>query len=267
MKSIVITGSSRGIGLGLAKEFLKRGCSVTISARGKNKLDEEVRNLSEEFGGDKVCGRPCDVTDYDQVQQLWDAAVEKFGRVDIWLNNAGVSPPLKLLWELEPAQIAPVINTNITGLMYGCKVALQGMLKQGCGQIYNFEGHGSNDSTRAGMTVYGTTKRAVRYLSESLLDETEDKPVQIGTISPGIVVTDLLLEDLRHMTPERLAEVKVIFNVLADTVETVTPYLAEEVLKNDKTDAKISWLTPEKTQARFEDPEYLERDLLSRFGI
>ncbi|MBW1856581.1 MAG: SDR family NAD(P)-dependent oxidoreductase, partial [Deltaproteobacteria bacterium] len=117
MKSVVITGSSKGIGLGLAKEFLKRECSVTLSARSKNRLDEAVKKLGEEFGADKVMGQTCDVTDITQVQALWDAAKQKFSKVDIWINNAGITNPTRLLWELDPAEIAPVINTNITGLI------------------------------------------------------------------------------------------------------------------------------------------------------
>ena len=81
MKSVVITGSTRGIGLGLAKEFLKRGCSVAISSRSKDKLNQKVKNLGEAFGEDKVIGQPCDVTDSNQVQALWDAARQGFGKV------------------------------------------------------------------------------------------------------------------------------------------------------------------------------------------
>ncbi len=91
MKTVVITGSSRGIGLGLAKEFLKRDCSVVISARSKDRLDQEVINLGNEFGADRVMGKTCDMNNYDQVESLWNAAKEKFGKVDIWINNAGIS--------------------------------------------------------------------------------------------------------------------------------------------------------------------------------
>ena len=267
MKSVVITGSSKGIGLGLAKEFLKRECSIALSARSKNKLDEEVRKLGEEFGADKVMGQTCDVTDIKQVQALWDAAKQKFNKVDIWINNAGITNPTRLLWELDPAEITPVINTNITGLIYCSQVALKGMLEQEFGQIYNMEGFGSGDMTRPGMTIYGTTKRAVRYFTESLIEEAKDKPVQIGTLGPGMVVTDFMLDDLRQMPKEQQEEVKTVYNILADKVETITPFLVENILKNDKTGTKIDWLTPEKANARFEDEKYLTRDILGEFGF
>ncbi len=76
MKVVLITGSSKGIGLGLAKEFLKKDCAVVISARGKEKLDQEVVNLGNDFESDRVMGKTCDMSDFDQVEALWNAAKE-----------------------------------------------------------------------------------------------------------------------------------------------------------------------------------------------
>ncbi len=171
-----------------------------------------------------------------------------------------------MLWELDPKEISSVVNTNIIGLMFGCRVAIKGMLEQGSGQVFNFEGHGSNDMVLAGLTPYGTTKRAVRYLTESLVAELEGKPVIVGTIGPGMVITDLLINDLKNMTEEDREQAKIIFNILGDKVETVTPYLAEKVLENTSQGAKIDWLTEEIAQERFADDAYLERDLLAEFG-
>ncbi|MCP4714816.1 MAG: SDR family oxidoreductase [Deltaproteobacteria bacterium] len=267
MKSVIITGSSRGIGLGMAQEFLKRGCAVTLSARSRQKLGEEAQRLAQEFGGDRVFSQPCDVNDPAQLQALWDAAHAKFGRVDIWINNAGISTSTIPLWELDSRQIESVVHTNLTGTIYGCQVAIKGMLEQGSGQIYNFEGHGSNDMVLAGLSVYGSTKRAVRYFTESLIEETKETPVQVGAIGPGMVITDLLLNDLRNMPPEKFEMAKITFNVLGDKVETVTPWLVEGVLNNTETGARIDWLTEEKANARFADEAYIERDLLGEFGF
>ena len=201
------------------------------------------------------------------MQALWDAAKEKFGRVDIWINNAGMYATTVPLWELDTAEIAPVVNTNLTGLIYGCQVAVNGMIAQGSGQIYNFEGFGSNDMIRDGLSVYGATKRAVRYFTDALIEETREIPVQVGTLNPGIVMTDLLLNDMRRMSPENLEMVKITFNALGDKVEMVTPFLVEEMLKNTQTGARIQWLTKEKINERFEDDKYLERDLVGEFGL
>jgi len=267
MKTVVITGSSKGIGLGMAREFLKRGCSVVLSARNEKNLHNAVRSLKETYGQDKVSGQPCDVTDFNQVEALWNAAQKFCEMVHIWINNAGITNPTRLLWEVDPSDISKVITTNIIGVIYGSQVALKGMIEQGAGQIYNMEGFGSGDMMRAGMTLYGTTKRATRYFTESLVQEAENLPVQICTLGPGMVVTDFMLDDLHQLSEEKREETKIVYNILADKVETVTPFLVEEILKNDKTGAKIDWLTTEKANARFEDEAYLNRNLLGEFGL
>lgn len=267
MKVVVITGSTRGIGHGMAIEFLKRGCRVMLSGRSQANVDAEVRQLAGQYGSDRVSGKACEVVDYKQIQSLWDAAVNTFGRVDIWINNAGCTHLTKLLAEMDIEQIKPVIDTNITGMIYGSKIALQGMLKQGFGQIYNMEGHGSNDSKMPGLSVYGTSKRALRYMTESLIEETENTPVQICFLSPGIVLTDFLINGMRKRTPEELESIKPILNCLADTVETVTPFLVENILGNDKHGVEIAWLTDEKANERLNSDEYFSRDLFSQYGL
>jgi len=267
MKAIVITGSTRGIGRGMAIEFLKRGCQVMLSGRSQATVDAEVQWLAEQYGADKVSGTPCEVVDHKQVKALWDAAHNRFGRVDIWINNAGVTHTTKHLAEMDIEEIKPVIDTNITGMIYGSKIALEGMLKQGFGQIYNMEGHGSNDSKLAGVSVYGTSKRALRYFTEVLIDETEGTPVQVCFLSPGIVLTDFLINGMRKRPAEELESIKPILNCLADAVETVTPFLVEHILKNDKHGVEIAWLTDEKANERLNSDEYFSRDLFSQFGL
>jgi NADP-dependent 3-hydroxy acid dehydrogenase YdfG len=267
MKVVVITGSTRGIGHGLAIEFLKSGCQVLLSGRSQANVDAEVKQLAKQYGADKVAGHVCEVTDMKQIQALWDAAKRAFGKVDIWINNAGITHTTKLLAEMDSEEIKPVIDTNITGTIYGCKAALQGMLKQGFGQIYNMEGHGSNDAKLPGVSVYGTTRRALRYLTEALIEETEDTPVQVCFLNPGMVVTDLVINSMRKKTPEERESAKAVLNCLADTVETVTLFLVENILKNDTHGAEIAWLTEEKANERFNSDEYCSRDLFGRYGL
>jgi short-subunit dehydrogenase len=172
-----------------------------------------------------------------------------------------------MLWDLPPDSIAPVVDTNMIGLMFGCQVAVRGMIEQGSGQIYNMEGHGSNDMMVPGLSVYGATKRGVSYFTDALEEELKTTPVQVGKIGPGIVITDLVVEDLRRMSPEYFEQSKMIINMLADTVETVTPFLAEEILKNNKNGASIQWMTEEKANERMNSEEYFSRDLLSPYGL
>lgn len=146
-------------------------------------------------------------------------------------------------------------------------MALQGMQAQGYGQIYTTEGYGSNDMMRTGFSVYGATKRAVRYFTEALVQVAENLPVQIGRISPGMVVTDFMIDGMRSLPPDHLETFKAIYNLLADPVETVAPFLADGVLTATETGTVIVWLTEEKIQERFNSEEYAGRDLFSRYGL
>jgi len=258
MKTIVITGSTKGIGYGLAEEFLKRGQNVVVSGRNQSALDRVVATLSEQHKG-RVAGCLCDVTKYEDNEKLFAFAKDKFGRVDIWINNAGLSMTRKMFWEQSVERMKEVVDSNLTGMMYGSRVAIKEMLEQGGGQLYNMEGFGSNGRVADGISVYGSTKRALTYFTESLIVETKNTPVQVCLLSPGIVVTDLLIQDYDGM-PEKWESAKRIFNIIGDTVETVTPALVEKMLAN-KDGKKVEWLTSGKAAFRFMTAPFKKRNL------
>jgi NAD(P)-dependent dehydrogenase (short-subunit alcohol dehydrogenase family) len=267
MKTVVVTGSSKGIGLGLANEFLKKGCNVVLSSFAKDEMMHEYEKACAIYGKKRVAAQACDVSSLDQLRQLWETAQSAFGPVDIWMNNAGIANTTRPIWELETREIPRVVSTNLTGVIYGTQVALQGMLKQGSGQIYNSEGFGSDDMVLNGLSIYGATKRAGRYFTESMAAELEGTPVQIGTISPGIVLTDFLVDDVRKMAPEQREQAKAVYNIMADSVEDVTPWLVEEVLKNTENGKRIIWLNEERTNRYMDDEARLGRDVFSQFGL
>ena len=259
-KSIVITGSTRGIGRGLAQEFLARGCRVAVSGRSGDTVGRVTDELRAAHDADRVVGAPCDIADPEQLRELWRVAAGTFGGVDIWINNAGVSIERRPLWEQSDDDLARVVRSNLTGTLFGLKVAIAGMLEQGHGQVWITEGFGSDGAARAGMAAYGATKRAVRYLRKALLADVAGTPVQIGTLSPGIVVTDLLIGDY-DPTSEEWERARRIFNILGDRVETVTPWLAEHVLAADRPGSHIAWLTRRKAFARFMMAAFRKRDI------
>ena len=262
MVTIVITGSTRGIGHGLGDAFLERGCSVTISGRSQETVDRAVAGLGARHGAERLFGQPCDVTDFDQVQALWDAAKEHWGRIDIWISNAGIAHAQTPLWEQEHNEVAAVIGTNIIGSMYGAKVAMTGMLEQGSGSIYNMEGLGSDGRKVEGLTAYGTTKAAITYLTDALVQEAKGTPVLVGAIQPGMVMTDMITQQYKDQ-PEQWEEAKRIFNILADRIETVTPWMADRVLANTKNGARIQWLTRGKSMGRFLTAPFTKRDIFA----
>ena len=102
MRVVVITGSTRGIGYGLADSFLALECAVVVNGRTQGSVDRAVESLSTKHEATRILGQPGDVTQLEQVQQLWDAARQHFGRIDIWINNAGLAHRPMNFRELSP---------------------------------------------------------------------------------------------------------------------------------------------------------------------
>jgi NAD(P)-dependent dehydrogenase (short-subunit alcohol dehydrogenase family) len=261
MKVVVITGATRGIGLGLAEAFLSSGCAVALSGRSRELVEQTAASLAEKYGSEHVTGFICDVTQPEQVQDLWQAAVEHFGRVDIWINNAGMSNMLMNFWEQQPAEMEEVVTTNLLGAMYGSRVALRGMLAQGFGAIYNMEGLGSRGQKVKGLTLYGTTKAAIRYFNEALMQEAADTAVIIGSLSPGMVATRMMTGQYAGK-PEELERFRKIFNILGDKVEQVAPWLVQQILANTKNGAQIRWMKPWTAPLRFLTAPFNKRELI-----
>ena len=259
-QTIVITGSTRGIGRGLAAEFLKLGCNVFVTGRSEAAVAAVVAELTP-LG--PVAGCPCDVRRAADHAAVWAQAVERFGRVDVWINNAAVATDRLALAELPADQVEATVDTNLTGAMLGTRAALAGMQQQGGGQIFLFEGFGSDGMTTPGLTVYGTTKRALRYFTAAMAKECGKGPVLIGSLSPGLVATDLLVYSSRSADPAEWARAKRVMNILADRVETVTPWLAAAALANTKQGASIAWLTRRKAFWRFLTAAFRRRDLIA----
>jgi NAD(P)-dependent dehydrogenase (short-subunit alcohol dehydrogenase family) len=262
MGTVVITGSTRGIGWGLAQEFRKRGWNVVVSGRTQAAVVETIARLQTSPGSGGVAGAACQVADPEQVQGLWDAAAAAFGRVDIWINNAGVTGPKKMVWELSQAEMQPVIDTNLWGSIHGTRVPLAGMTAQGAGKIFNFEGFGSDGMSAPGLTMYGTTKRAIRYFHKAMVKELKGSPVMLGVISPGIVITDLITDSKDH-DPAKWEKTKKFYNILADKVETVAPFIVEGVIAASTPGAAVRWLTTPKAIGRFLMAPFRKRDLFA----
>ncbi len=261
MKTVVITGSTRGIGYGLSAAFLEKGCAVVVSGRQHPGVDQAVSALAERYGRERVFGSACDVRRQDDVQGLWDLAADHFGRIDFWINNAGLAHPLTYFADFKPGTIQEVLDTNIAGMMHGTITALRGFKQQGGGAIYNMLGLGSTGRQVKRMALYGASKSAVAYLNRALVEETRGQPVLVGALLPGMVVTDLLTQQ-RDSDPQGWARTRRIFNILADRVETVAPWLAKRVLENRKHGAFIAWTNPWKIGWRFLTAPFTHRQVI-----
>lgn len=258
MKTVVITGSTRGIGLGLAKGMLERGANVVVTSRNASDVERTVSELKVPH---RVHGRACDVTRYEDVEALWDAAQKRFGRVDIWINNAGATTTPVTLDKVPADEILRTVMTNLVGALYGSKVAARGMKAQGSGQIYNMEGLGSRGQIQEGLLVYGATKAAVHYVMKALRKEMRGTGVQVCAIGPGINVTEHLLYGAHALSEARWKSTKKIFNILGDHPDTTTPWLAQRILENQRDGVKIEWLTSSRAAYRFMAAPFVRRDL------
>jgi short-subunit dehydrogenase len=264
--NVVITGSTKGIGFGMAREFLKRGHNIMISSRRPQAVEKSVADLCAEFPDRTVVGQACDVAEYDQVEALWAKSVEALGQVDFWINNAGTDGKKLPFFALPKENYMQTIKTNVIGLLNCNSVVIPGMYAQGSGSIFNMEGFGSNGQTRPGVSVYGATKYALRYFTKSLVDELKNTPVNMCYLSPGIVVTDMLVPP-PDQRGEGWEQVKKIMNILADTVETVTPFLVEGMLNNHENGDAVRWLTRGKVMRRFFMSRFRKRDIFTPLGL
>lgn len=254
MKTVVITGSARGFGFELAKEFRKNSFNVIISDINSENLKRAEEELKKINGTGQVVAEICDVTNYQQIEQLWEKVVNKFISVDVWVNNAGVNQPDKAIYELTKKEVDFVLDVDLHGAIYGSQVAFKNMLKQGFGQIYNIEGYGSNDAMMKGLNIYGTSKRAITHFTRALAKESKElnANVKVGRLSPGIMITDFLTSSNGENGTVMLSEnTKKVYNILGDYPEPIAKFMVNKIKKNKKNDVKFNWLTNFKAFSRF----------------
>lgn len=184
MKTWFITGASRGVGLRIAKLALERGDNVVATAR---RADAVIEALGEH---PRLLPAPLDVTDEAQAQEAAKAAVSRFGRIDLLLNNAGFG----LLGAVEEAtaeEVERLYRTNVFGLLAVTRAVLPQMRAQRSGRILNISSIGGYRGA-AGFGVYSSTKFAVEGLSEALHAELAPLGIHVTVVEPGYFRTDFL---------------------------------------------------------------------------
>lgn len=254
MKTVVITGSTRGLGFEMAKLFRQNGLNVVINGVNPSRMESAKKTLEELPGEGKVYAFQGNVTDTASIQGLIDFSVENCGKIDIWINNAGVNQPMRPIWELTEDEIDSLIAVDLRGAVMGSKLAMQQLIKQGGGALYNLEGYGSNDAFMLGLNMYGTCKRAMTHFTVALAKESEEMNtgVIVGRLSPGIMITDFTVKALGGKESIALPEkTKKVYNILGDYPDVVAAHLVNEMLKNTKNNVHIEWLTSGKAAWRF----------------
>lgn len=267
MKTVVITGSARGLGFEMAKVFRRNNVNVVISDLNLANINNAKAELEKIKSRAKVHACVCDVTKLKDIESLITETKSNFGVIDIWINNAGINQPDKAIWELSESAIDAILQVDLKGTILCSKLAMEEMIKQKKGAIYNVEGHGSNDAKILGLSLYGTSKRAITYFTEALAKESEEKNtnVIIGKLSPGIMITDFIQNALGSKEKIDLPEkTKNVYNILGDYPNVVAEFLVKGILNNTKNNAKINWLTTRKVMGKFISSMFKKRDFFNK---
>jgi NAD(P)-dependent dehydrogenase (short-subunit alcohol dehydrogenase family) len=187
-KAAVITGASRGIGKAAAEELARQSVAVTLAARSLG----EVQTIAAEIekAGGKAEAVACDVADYDQVTAALSRCRERFGSLDILINNAGLIEPIGRLADTDPADWRKAAEVNYLGVYHGLRAAIPVMIEQGGGVIVNVSS-GAATSAMEGWSHYCSSKAAALSLTQCADLEYRDQGIRVLGLSPGTVATHM----------------------------------------------------------------------------
>jgi NADP-dependent 3-hydroxy acid dehydrogenase YdfG len=186
-KVVVITGASSGLGEATARLLSAQGATVALGARRADRLKALAKEISDKGG--KALAIATDVASRDQMNALVERAVQRFGRIDVMINNAGLMPQAPLE-RLKVDEWDRMVDVNIKGVLYGIAAALPHMQRQKAGHFINVSSVAGH-RIGPGFAVYAATKHAVRALSEGLRQEVKPYNIRTTVISPGAVATEL----------------------------------------------------------------------------
>lgn len=214
-KVVIITGGSKGFGKALAKSFINEGANIVATSLHR----KELRLAEKEIGLFGVCA---DVTKEKDMKKLLDKAVKKFGKVDIWINNAGLWLPKIPVEELDMSLVKKLFDVNVIGLINGTRVAVKYMKVKGEGTIINVISDSALvNQPKVSASVYGASKWAVNGFTKAIREE--DKNISILSIFPGAMQTSIFGKNVPNnfndfLTPDFVAE-KVVENLKLDNPE------------------------------------------------
>ncbi len=202
-KVIVITGSTRGFGRAIAEEALAVGARVVISGRKQTDVDRVVAELDKR---DQVSGQACDVSAAEDVYALARHAIQTYGQIDVWINNAGITPTAGGILDFAPEVAEQTFRVNCVGTINGTQAALHYMKparRARRGTIVSLYGRGSDLRAATPSGLYGATKAWITSFTRTMASEYADLGVQFVGFSPGMMFTDML--DVQEVVGEQVA--------------------------------------------------------------
>ena len=195
-KVAIITGANTGIGFGCAKVFSEAGMNVVMAARRKEKGEAAAAELNAAGKGECTFFQ-CDVSDPDQVKALIDFAVEKYGRLDTMVNNAGYNPIHMDACDMSIESYQRVLATNLMGEFYGCKFAIP-HLRKTKGAIINM----SSILSKVGQEQtagYSSTKGGINSMTQTIAIEEARHGVRVNAICPGHIMTEIVYKEMERV--------------------------------------------------------------------
>ncbi len=184
----VITGAGRGIGRAIALSYAREGAKLALAARSESELQETIAAVSD-LGAEAIAV-PTDVTSQEDTEQLAGKVVDRFGRIDVLVNNAGISGPIGPLQDNDIADWVNTITVNLTGTFLTCRAVIPVMLNQPGGKIINLSGAGATNAW-SNMSAYCSSKAAVVRLTEVLAQELDGQGITVNALGPGSVHTSM----------------------------------------------------------------------------
>ncbi len=188
-KTAIVTGAARGIGYGAAESLASEGVSVVMTDI-LPLVEESAGKVQKQYPDVQVFGVITDVSKEEDVKKLVDFAVEKFGKLDIMYNNAGIHIEPKNVWETDMKDVDKVLGVNFKGIFHGCKYAAAQMVKQKSGTIVN-TGSFFGKVGHAGSAAYGATKAGVHTLTQALALEMAPYNVNVNALCPGLAASEM----------------------------------------------------------------------------
>jgi NAD(P)-dependent dehydrogenase (short-subunit alcohol dehydrogenase family) len=228
-KVAVVTGSTKGIGRAMAQGLAEAGASVVVSSRKQDLCDEVAAEIAEATGV-PTFGRACHVADWDAVPAFVDDVVERFGRIDVLVNNAGISPSRSGVTDMTQELWRKIFAVNLEGPLRMSQCVAPVMRDHGGGSIINI---GTMAAYHAGPPVcaYGASKAALLNLSRTMAQEWVDWGVRVNVLSPGPFASDMV-EGAERNAPGFKAMIAdgTLMKRVADPAEIVGPvlYLASD---------------------------------------